>query len=226
MRTYTQTMVRLFAATLVIAGAIAAADKPVRVKASDYPVHGAVPEMEIGAEYLVHSVPADNGYYFADDYLVVDVGIFPSTQQGVRISAERFRLRINKGKSELAPSTPGTVAASLKYPDWERHPNTTAQAGPVILAPSQVERFPGDPRQTTPMPQPAPKQEDPSGGEQAVRHSMEEMIANAALPEGETDKPVRGCLFFHYRGKMKSIKSLELVYDAGDGGSIVAVPLF
>ena len=157
---------------------------------------------------------------------MVDVGVFPSTQQGVKISAERFRLRINKGKSELSPDTPGAVAASLKFPDWEQHPNTTAQAGPVIIGPSQVERFPGDPRQSSPMPQPAPKPDDPSGGDQAVRHSMEETVANAALPEGQTDRPARGCLFFHYRGKMKSIRSLELVYDPGDSGSKVAIPLF
>jgi hypothetical protein len=56
--------------------------------------------------------------------------------------------------------------------------------------------------------------------------TIEESIANAALPEGETNKPAKGCLFFRYPGRMKSIRSLELIYDAGVGGPKATIPLF
>ena len=40
-----------------------------------------------------------------------------------------------------------------------------------------------------------------------------EVAVKSALPEGETKNPVAGFLYFPYRGKVKGIKTLELVYD-------------
>jgi hypothetical protein len=67
---------------------------------------------------------------------------------------------------------------------------------------------------------------DPSGIEKQIPTSMDESIANAALPDGPTHKAVKGCVFFRYRGKMKSIKSLELIYDPGEGRPKATIPLF
>ena len=84
-----------------------------RSKASDYPAHIALTGMEIGAEYLVHSIPSERGDYFAKEYLVVEVAIFPATQDGLKIdslkiSSGHFTLRINK-KSNLTAQSAGTV---------------------------------------------------------------------------------------------------------------------
>jgi len=197
-----------------------------RSKASDYPAHAVLPGFEIGAEYLVHSIPADTGYYFADDYLVVEVAVFPTTREGARISIGQFTLRINRGKSVYSPDSPGTVAASLKYPDWEQRPRVEADAGPITIgSPTPTGRFPGDPRQSQPFPNPAGRSPDTSGMDKEPRKSADQNVVAAALPEGPSDRPVKGCLFFRYKGKSKKIHSLELVYDGGQDGPQTAIPL-
>jgi len=88
--------------------------------------------MEIGAEYLVHSIPAEKGDYFAKEYLVVEVAIFPVTKNSLKISSGHFTLGINR-KSTLSAQSAGTVAAALKYPDWEQRPQMTAPGRPGDL---------------------------------------------------------------------------------------------
>jgi len=186
-----------------------------RSKASDHPAHIALPSMEIGAEYLVHSIPGERGGYFAKEYLVVEVAIFSAAKESLKISSGQFTLRINK-KSVLLAQSPGMVAAALKYPDWEQRPQMTAQAGPLIYGAPQGGRFPGDPTQPRPLPTPrVPDQTDSGNVEKQPNLPIEEAIALAALPEGPIAEHVRGCLFFRFEGKLKSIKSLDLIYDAG-----------
>ena len=215
---------------MIAATALLYAQDAPRAKASDYPVHVALAGMEIGAEYLVHSIPSERGDYFAKEYLVVEVAIFPATQDGLKIdslkiSSGHFTLRINK-KSTLTAQSAGTVAAALKYPDWEQRPQMTAQGGPLIYGAPQVGRFPGDPTQTQPMPTPrVPDQTDSANVEKPSDLPIEEAISRAALPEGLMAEHVKGCLFFRFEGKLKSIKSLDLIYDAGPGSPKATIPL-
>ena len=177
--------------------ALFAQDKPTgRVKASEYPAHAAIPGLEIGAEYLVHSIPGDNGYYYADNYLVVDVGVFPFSGEAIRIESRKFALRINQGKSVYAADSPGTVAASI----------TPRMAG----------TFPGQEQQQQP---------DANSTDQRPPKTIQQTVALAALPEGPTEKPVKGCLFFRFGGSMKKIRSLELIYVPGEGKPLVTIPL-
>ena len=201
-----------------------AQDAP-RSKASDYPAHVALPGMEIGVEYLVHSIPAEKGDYFAREYLVVEVAIFPVTKDSLRVSSGHFTLRINK-KSTLSAQSAGTVAAALKYPDWEQRPQMTGSAGPVIYGAPQVGRFPGDPTAPRPMPTPrAPDQADSANIEKQSDLPIEQAISRVALPEGIVPEHVKGCLFFRFEGKLKSIKSLDLIYDAGGNSPKATIPL-
>jgi hypothetical protein len=203
-----------------------AQDSPPRSKPADYPVHVTLPGMEIAAEYMLHSIPTEKGFYFTKEYLVVDVAVFRNVTETFKISSGQFTLRINHEQSVLSTDSPGTVAASLKYPDWEQRPNLTAQAGPVIIgAPPAVGRFPGDHRETPPLPPPVKEDPDPSGAEKEPAKPVEQVIALAALSEGYPSNTVKGCLFFRFRGKMKSIRSLELVYDAGEGRPKATIPL-
>jgi hypothetical protein len=195
--------------SLVLAGQ----DAP-RSKASDYPVHITLPGMEMGAEYLVHSIPGERGGYFAKEYLVVEVAIFPASRESVKISSGRFTLRINN-KSVLLARSPGMVAAALKYQDWEQRPQMTAQAGPVIYGAPQVGRFPGDPTQPRPLPTPRAPDQGSGNVEKQQDLPIEDAIARSALPERPTVEHVKGCLFFRFEGKLKSIKSLDLIYDTG-----------
>ena len=186
-------------------------------KASEYPVHAAWPDFDIGAEYMLHSIPAENGEIFARDYLVVEVAIYPE-KRPVSMSSARFALRMNGKKDVVLSQTPGFVAASLKYPDWEERPAVVAQAGPLIIGrPQHTGRFPGDPgdRQAR-LPLPRDQDGTDAAGQPKEQYSVDQLVARAALPEGEIRVPKKGALFFPFRGKTKSVRSLELLYeDAG-----------
>jgi hypothetical protein len=221
---------RVAIVALAVSHALFAQDTP-RSKISDYPAQAKLPAMEIGVEYLLNSIALDKGMYIARDHLVLEVAIFPSTQAGVNISSSQFTLRVNN-KTILYTDSAGAVASSLKYPDWQTRPNATAQAGvgngSVIMgAPPPVARFPGDHRADRPPPIPrVPEQQDPTGQPKAAEQPIETQIAIAALPEGPSQKPVKGFLFFPFSGKTKSIRSLDLIYDSGESGLKTTIPLF
>jgi len=220
---------RALVLALVSAGWLAAA---VKEKATDYPVHADIGTVSIGAEYLVHSIPAHSQTFFAPDYLVVEVAVFPGRLEPVEIGNNTFTLRINGRKEVIVRDTPGFVAASLTYPDWEQHRQAEVQAGVgdaavIIGRPPVVGRFPGDPtpHQTRLPPAPkAPTPEESSGIEQDAPQSADEALAQVALPDGPVSKPVAGYLFFHYGAKAKSIKSVDLVYEGKQGS--VTLKLF
>src|SRR6185295_2541155 len=114
---------------------------------------------------------------------------------------------------------------SLKYPDWERRKSMEVQASVgadvIVGRPQTVERFPGDPRprqSRLPRAPQAPEPDPRSGSARQEPVNVSDVIAATALPEGMTASPVSGYLYFRYRGKTKSIKSLELVYQ-GKAGS-------
>ena len=181
--------------------------------------------MEIGAEYLVHSIPGERGDYFAKEYLVVEVAVFPASKEGLKISSGHFTLRINK-KSVLSAQSAGMVAAALKYQDWEQRPQVTAEAGPLIYGAPQAGRFPGDPTQPSPLPTPrVPDQTDSANVAKQPDLPIDDAISRAALPEGVIAERVKGCLFFRFEGKLKSVKSLELIYDAGPGSPPTTIQL-
>ena len=116
-------MVRRFSLILACAAALSAQDSTPRANAGQYPAHVSLAAFDIGVEYLVHSIPTKNGVYFTKDYLVLDVGVFPTAAGNSQISSGQFRLRINHASS-LDSDTAGTVAASIHYPDWEQRPRS------------------------------------------------------------------------------------------------------
>jgi hypothetical protein len=191
--------------------------------ASDYPAHAATGNVSIGAEYLVHSIPAGNQTLVAPDYLVVEVALFPGKNEPVEIRGNSFTLRVNGKKLRLTSDAPGFVAASLKYPDWQMHPRMEASAGVgdagvVLGRPPAVGRFPGDPTTNRlPRPPQAPPPDDRRGIEQEAPERAEDVIARTALPDGVVSKPVSGFVYFPYKGKAKALKSVELIYEGKAG---------
>jgi len=189
-------------------------------KATDYPIHAMAGKVAIGADYLIHSIPAGDQTFLAKDFLVVEVAVFPALAQPVTIAGNTFTLRLNGAKLPLASIPPGFVAASLKYPDWEQHPTAVASGGVgnagVTIGPPTVARFPGDPNASHPLPR-GPTAEERNGVERSQPDSADEVIARTAVLEGQTDHPISGFLYFPYRGKIKSLKSIELIYQSKDG---------
>ena len=200
---------------------------PVKDKADDYPAHAALGAASIGAEYLVHSIPAHNQTLITRDYLVVEVAVFPGRGEPVQVGNSTFRLRVNGKKQVLYLESTGFVAASMTYPDWEQRPNAqvsagVGDAGVVLGRPPVVGRFPDDPRpghSRLPRPPQAPAPDDRRGVDQEEPASPADVVAQTALPEGATAKPVSGYIYFRYEGKVKSIKSVELIF-AGRSGSV------
>ena len=202
-----------------------------RAKAADYPVHVQAAGLELAAEYLVHSLPTSRGVFFVNDYLVIEVAAFPISKTSSAISAQNLTLRINGRKTALLTQAPGMVAASLKYPDWEQPRSVTAQAGlgdtGVILGrPRATERFPGDPtpqQGRLPAPPRVPDDTRPSAAEREPEVPIDKLCQSLALPEGAFEGPVSGYVFFPFRGKTKSIHSLELVLETPAGATSLSL---
>jgi len=198
-----------------------------RDRVADYPAHAMDGRTGVAAEYLAHSIPAGTQTFIAPDYLVVEVAVFPVLGEPIEISTSTFTLRLNGKKEVISAEGPGFVAASVKYPEWEQRKNVEVQGGigdtgVVLGRPPVVGRFPGDPtpqQSRLPRGPTAPPPDDRNGIEKEDPARAEDVIAQKALPEGRAEKPLSGYLYFRYRGKTKSIKSLELVY-AGKSGPV------
>lgn len=218
---------RTLVLSIVLCAAAGGAGTGPKPRAQDYKSHGAAGGVALGAEYLVHSLPAAGEMFFVPDYLVVEAAVYPEPGRPVLVAHSHFTLRLNGSKQVLFPQTPGIVAASLKYPDWERRPTLTASAGSgdagvIIGRPRTGERFPGDPRprrERLPDAPRAPAPENPGGFERKERQHPADAAVSAALPEGRAALPVSGLLYFAYRGKTKAIKKVELIYS-GEAGSL------
>jgi len=189
-----------------------------RPKPTDYPAHASLKTVALGAEFMVHTFTGRGRTFLLDNYLVVEVAVYPASGTRPMVAHSHFTLRVN-GKLHLLAQAPQFAAASLKYPDWERKPELvvgagTGDAGVLIGRQPRVERFPGDPRpgqERLPNPPRVPTSEDRSGiGKQEV--SPAEVCVEQALPEGIAAGPIRGYLYFPFKGKMKSIKELDLLY--------------
>ncbi len=160
------------------------------------------------AEFCGHSVPYAGTTYFTADHIVVEIEVLPDKSTPIRLTSGEFRLRINGKKDLLAPETPSMVAASLQYSDWSQRPRLVAQAGPIIVGrPRQQPRFPGDTRPGQPPNRPVDRQDD-----HPATKTDAEAIVEAALPEGPTLGPTKGLVYFPYRGKLKSLKTIELLW--------------
>lgn len=200
-----------------------------KAKATDYPVHAQAGGAWLGAEYLVRSIPVRQQTLVTQDYLVVEVALYPAPGQPLLVSDAQFTLRLNGKKQVLHAQAPGFVAASLKYPDWERRPSLVGygglgDAGVIIGRPEQTERFPGDNRNSRtrlPAPPRAPAPEDPSGLPKEEVPPPDQLVVEAALPGGAARGPVGGYLYFAHKGKTRSIKTLELLYEGPAGKAVL-----
>lgn len=197
-------------------------------KAADYPVSARGEGVEIGAEYLVHTLPSGKDSFFVPDYLVIEVAVYPAKGEVLELSGGQFWLRINKKKQPLAAQPAGFVAASLKYPDWNYRRSVEAggsmgNVGIILGRDAPVGRYPGDPNARRRLPEPTKVPQQPQQVEREPQQTGDQAATETALPEGKTEKPVSGHLYFEYKGKAKAIKSLELIYRSGE--KTIAVPL-
>jgi hypothetical protein len=207
-------IIGLMAATLALAQGTTPKQSP-----SEYPVHSEAGEIGIGAEYMVHSFGAGEEMYLAQNYLVVEVALFPPKDQTLTVDVSHFALHLNGKKPALTPQPPSMVAASLSHPEWQQQRTTMdAQAGPVGVGtgyPPNRPPFPGAPptQPRYPAPPRAPDAGPPGGIEKKQPANPAEVLVQTALPVNPHRGPISGFLYFPYTGKTSSIKSLELVWE-------------
>lgn len=197
-----------------VAAALGQGGTDPKPKAEDYEVHGRSKDLAIGAEFMIHSFSGQGQTYIAKDFLVVEVALYPPKGQSIDVNEGTFALRINGRKQALTPAQPQLVVTSLEHPEWQTGPRLEGGgglgAGGVIFGRPTPQQVPGGQPRPNPLPSPA---DNPTGIEKEPRVTAQELLVQTALPEGNYRGPVSGYLYFAYKGKTASIKSLELLYE-------------
>jgi hypothetical protein len=198
-----------------------------RPKASDYaaskPLVGE--SRYLAAESLARSVPVSRGgMLFAENHIVIETAFYGTVRSRVSLAAEHFTLVINGKKPEILPDTAGSVAGSMRDSIFSTGPNLQASGSVgdtgVILGRRRPQT--GVPDLDTrpgqrPLPPRAPGHEDRSGNAAPQPLDAREEIERVSLSRGEFKLPTGGLLYFPYRGKLKSIKTMILRYHPPQG---------
>jgi hypothetical protein len=199
-------------------------------KATDYSMNVQVGGADIGIEYMARTLSHRGESIYVEDYLLVELAVFPPLNGKTIVRASDFHLRVNGRKTLLLAQTPGMVAASLKYPNWAQTRALTATAGIgesgiIVGRPYPVERFPGDRRaESSRLPGRIPKAPTTPDGVAKPDESLDvnHLVSGSALPEGEIWFPVSGYLFFGWPEKLSKLKKVELLIRTASGEAVVA----
>ena len=150
-----------------------------------------------------HSVPTPDGIYTAEEYVVVEVGLFGAPGTSAKLAIDDFSLRINGKKSPSPSQSYVLVFKSLKDPEW----------GPTkkeAKSKTSIGGGGGDNQDAPPAPVHMPIE---------LRRAMEQRVQRASLLEGDRPLPQAGLIYFEYRGKRDGIRSLELIYSGSAGSA-------
>jgi len=180
---------------------------PPRATPADYQAHTQAGKLTLAAEFVGHSVPTPEATYSTEDFVVVETGLFGLPEARLKLSIGDFSLRIN-GKKMASPSQPyGLSFSSLKDPEWE--PPTKPKADkPTLNAGGGQPDDSFKPIVRMPI---------------ELKRTMQQRVQRASMPEGDRALPAAGLLFFEYRGKTESIRSLELIYSGPAGKATLAL---
>lgn len=198
------------AAGLLSAQGVVAEGTTPRKSAAEYPVQGRMPDAEFGVEYTVRSFGDNRTMYLAEGFLAVDVAIFPLTKQRVKLDRTNFDLRVNGKVVHAAEAS--QVASNLRFSDYRNQPIGGMSTGGGDSQPRSP-RFPGDPRAGR---QPPVVQSPHPTNQEAL--DPPSLALKVALPAPiDSLYPVSGFVYFPFDGKMKNIKTVDLliVRDSG-----------
>jgi hypothetical protein len=151
----------------------------------------------------------------------VEVALFPAKGTTIDVQPGEFALRLNE-KTEIWASAPKMVVEDMHHPEFQPAGPIAQAAGGInghdviIGGPQQDHPFPGATIPTSPDPLPRPPIEVPKDNPSGVKAEPLDpykLMMETALEEGQHHAPTSGFLYFHFRGSIKSIKTLELVYQ-------------
>jgi hypothetical protein len=174
---------------------------PPRTAPGDYAAQAVAGTVTIAADFMGHSVPRVEGPLDTEDYVVVETGFFGPPGARLKLSVDDFSLRINGKKNPLSSQRYGMVQATLKDPAW------IPPEPPAPKSKSGLNTGGGG-DSGPPLPPKMPFE---------LRRAMALYLQQVALPEGDRALPQAGLIFFQYRGKTQSIRSMELIYS-GEAG--------
>ena len=174
-----------------------------RATPGDYQAKAQAGSITIGAEFTGHSIAMPEVILTADDYVVVEVGVFGPPEAHLKLSHEDFSIRIN-GKKAPSPAQPyGLVSKNAKDPAWEdlAPPDAKKSKGGVSTGGGGGDAGP-PPVFHVPV---------------ELKRAMEQKVLKASLPEGDRPLPEAGLIYFEHGGKVDKINSIELIYDGPAG---------
>jgi len=187
-----------------------------KASASEYPTQGRFGNVEMGADYMVHSFGTGEQMFIAENFLIVEVAFFPPKGESVLVETGMFSLRVNGKKELLLPATPSMAASVMRQPQWQSQRGVMGgiDMGGIGVGtgyPPPGSTGPGGPQQRLPAPPRAPDPDYPETTKKETERA-EDVLIRTALFDGPAKKPVSGFLYFPYKGKASGVKSLELLY--------------
>ena len=184
---------------------------PPRATPADYQAQAKAGAVTIAAEFKGHAVPTAQGPLTTEDFVVVEMGLFGAPDARMKISADDFSLRVN-GKKAALPTRPfGMILSSVKDPEWIP-PEPVKSKSKTSLGGGGGGG--GDQGDAPPPPPKVPFE---------VQRAMAQRVQKATLAEGDRTLPQAGLVYFQYRGAVKGIRSVELVYDGLAGKVTLAL---
>jgi len=178
---------------------------PPRVAPTDYQAHAVMGKFTLAADFVEHGVPTPDSTFNSEEFVTVEAALYGPADSKVKVSIDDFSLRINGKKTALNSKQFGMVFASLKDPSWEPpEPAQPKSKGGLTTGGGGGGGQDNSPPPVVHMPMP-------------LVHTMQLKVQKAAMPEGERALPVAGLLFFQYRGQVKGIKTVELIYSGPAG---------
>jgi hypothetical protein len=170
-----------------------------RTGPADYPAQAKLGTITLAADFAGHGLPTPDGPLSTEDYVVVEVAFFGPNGKRLPVSFNDFSLRINNRKNPIPGESYEQVGASVKDPEWTP-PEKPDKGGNGILG--------GGGNDTS---------KDPPRPPAELRRAWARRVWKAALADGDRPLPQDGLLFFSYGGKVKSIRSMELIYSGPAG---------
>ena len=184
---------------------------PPRAMPGDYQAQAQAGAVTVAAEFQGHSVPTLQGTLSTEDYVVVEAALFGSPEARIKLSSDDFSLRINGRKTPLPSQPYGLVVRSVKDPEWAPPAPATAKSKTSVGGGGRGEQGEAN---APPAPVQIPIE---------VQRAMAQRVQRASLPAGDRTLPQAGLLYFEYRGKTESIRSIELIYAGPAGKATLAL---
>jgi hypothetical protein len=158
----------------------------------------------------LHIDPADIKDMIGNDlgghYIVAEVNVEPKYGKDIILDRDDFQLRTDKDGERTKPYAASQIAGTGaliigQVEQGAASPGWTGTRIPVIRRGGAPKKDKEAETETTPKTEPEPAEKE---------NPLKKVLDSKVLPEGKTDKPVRGLLYFPM--EKQKMKDLELTY--------------